>query len=191
MPPLEASPLPRRYRPAFTEKAFRRFALVTTVAGLALMAWGLNYIVMEGRFVPFILLFILGGVIASLSVFAEVRALTPEEQAALARREHARRRRSRRWEPSGEPEEGLRFTVTLYTREGCATCREAREYLEQWRDAYGFDVWEEDVDANATLKAQWSDWVPVGMVGDEELFRLSLDPATVEPRLARLARRRG
>lgn len=197
MPRLQASPLPDRWRPRFSERGFRWFAALTTLAGISLMAWGLNLLILESRFVPFLALFLAGGVLASLSVFAEVRPPTPEELAAAAARDEKRLRRARRWSgtEAAAPEEGgaedeAAFTVTFYTREGCAVCREARAQLDAWRERYGFDVWEEDVDANAALREQWSDWVPVGMVGEEELFRLSLDPATVEPRLAALARER-
>lgn len=86
------------------------------------------------------------------------------------------------------PEPG--FVVTLYTRAGCTLCEAARAFLVGKRQEYDFDVWEIDVDADAAAGARYSDWVPVAVVGEEELFRLAPDYVRLEGRLKTLADQR-
>ncbi|HVM45813.1 MAG TPA: glutaredoxin family protein [Candidatus Thermoplasmatota archaeon] len=85
------------------------------------------------------------------------------------------------------PEPG--FVVTLYTREGCSLCEAARAFLVGKKAEYDYDLWEVDVDQDAAA-ARHSDWVPVAVVGDEELFRLAPDYVRLEARLRELADRR-
>ncbi|HWG89288.1 MAG TPA: glutaredoxin family protein [Candidatus Thermoplasmatota archaeon] len=192
-PKLPRAERPARAKPKLSERRFKQFALVTTLLGLIVMAAGMNFLITEGAFLLFLILFVAGAALASASVFVEIRPPTPEEEAAAARRGR-RGRRSRARLPAPEEAAPLPpardpITVTLYTRKSCPACREARQILEGWRDQYGIEVWEEDVDASPDLQEQWSDWVPVGIAKGEELFRLSLVPEVVEPRLRDLVKR--
>lgn len=81
-----------------------------------------------------------------------------------------------------------RPTVVLYTRELCTLCDEARAVLAKLADEAGYAVWEEDVDRDPELAARWGDKVPAATLGDEVLFELRVDAATLRDRLA--ARRR-
>lgn len=83
------------------------------------------------------------------------------------------------------PEAG--FTITLYVREGCSLCDAARAFLVGKKAEYDYDLWEVDVDRDPAALARYSDWVPVAVVRDEELFRLSPDYPRLEARLRQLA----
>lgn len=141
-----------------SEKAFKRLSILTTLLGLVTMAAGLNQLVTHGRWLPFLALFALGGALASVTVWI-VR-------------------------PRDEPG----FVVELYVREGCTLCEEPAAWLAAKTREYGFDLWERDVDAEPALAAQYGNHVPVAVLdGKEELFRLSVDYAALERRLARRA----
>lgn len=86
------------------------------------------------------------------------------------------------------PEPG--FTVTLYTRQGCGLCEAAKAFLVGKKQEYDYDLWEVDVDADAEAGRRYSDFVPVAVVGKEELFRLAPDYPRLETRLRELADRR-
>lgn len=143
-------------RPRLRERDFKRVAFASTIAGLIVMAIGLQQLVAAGRWLASIPLLLAGGALALLSVLIEV-----------------------------EREPG--FVVTLYTREGCTLCDAARDYLVGKKAEYDYDVWEVDVERDADAGAKYSDWVPVAVVGDEELFRLAPGYARLEARLRALA----
>lgn len=86
------------------------------------------------------------------------------------------------------PEPG--FTVTLYTREGCSLCEAARDFLVGKKSEYDFDLWEVNVDKDPEAERLYSDYVPVAVVGKEELFRLAPDYPRLERRLRELADKR-
>jgi thioredoxin reductase (NADPH) len=138
------------------ERAFKRLAFATTIAGLALMAIGLQQGVLLGRWLVTLVLVVAGGALALVSVVVE---------------------------PT--PEAG--FTITLYSREACSLCDEARAFLVGKKAEYDYDLWEVDVDKDAAAGAKYSDWVPVATVGGEELFRLQADYPRLEARLRALA----
>ena len=93
-----------------------------------------------------------------------------------------------------------RFVVTLYGRQQCSLCDEARAFLLGLRDAYGYDVWEVDVDAvgEAEALANYGDFVPVAVLSadavakgeDAELFRFQADVVRTESRLRAVAERK-
>lgn len=63
-----------------------------------------------------------------------------------------------------------RMTVTLYTREHCCCCRSAREVLEEYRQAHGFDL--EEVDASdPAIVDRVGPTVPVIAVDGKVRFR--------------------
>jgi hypothetical protein len=82
------------------------------------------------------------------------------------------------------------FTVILYTREGCTLCEEARALLAEMETRYGFDVWEEDIDADAKLAHDYGDAVPIIEVDGHELARMPLDWARIESEFIRRVRAR-
>lgn len=86
------------------------------------------------------------------------------------------------------PEPG--FTVTLYTRQGCSLCEAAKAFLVGKKTEYDYDLWEVDVDADEEAGRRYSDFVPVAVVGKEELFRLAPDYPRLETRLRELADKR-
>lgn len=141
------------------ERQFKRVAFASTLGGLVVMAVGLQRLLTAGDWLGFLLLFLLGGALALLSVVIEL-----------------------------VPEPG--FVVTLYTREGCTLCEEAQAYLAGKKSEYDFDLWLIDVDRDEEARERYSDWVPVARVGDEEIFRLSIDYPRVEAKLRALADKR-
>ncbi len=62
--------------------------------------------------------------------------------------------------------------VLLYTRSGCHLCDEARRVLED----HGLDVESVDIDADAELRAQFDQCVPVVAVDGRIRFRGRVDP---------------
>lgn len=74
-------------------------------------------------------------------------------------------------------------TVVLYTREHCGLCEEAAILLRQVAAETGHHVWEEDVDRDPALAAKYGDRVPVGVLGDEELFEFKVDVERLRARL--------
>lgn len=139
-------------------KAFKRLSVASTLAGLLVMAAGLNELVTHARFPSFLALFAAGGVLASVTVLF-VR-----------------------------PREEPRFVVELFVRAGCSLCEEPALWLAEKSREYGFTVWERDVDEDAGLATKYGDFVPVAVLdGREELFRLSADYEALERRFRRLA----
>ncbi|HVQ92006.1 MAG TPA: glutaredoxin family protein [Mycobacteriales bacterium] len=51
--------------------------------------------------------------------------------------------------------------ITLLTRAGCHLCDDARAVLHRVAAEVGTPVREQDVDADAQLRARYGDWVPV------------------------------
>lgn len=75
--------------------------------------------------------------------------------------------------------------VTLYTREGCHLCQEARETVDRVCAELGERYEEVDVDTDAALRERFTDEVPVTFVDgrqhdfwrvDEERLRRALGP---------------
>lgn len=92
----------------------------------------------------------------------------------------ARARRAPVPPPSSPPR-----TVVLYTREHCSLCVEAAAVLGKIAGEHGYAVWEEDVDKDPALAARYGDRVPVGVLGDEELFEFKVDVERLRARLGR------
>ncbi|HUR69851.1 MAG TPA: glutaredoxin family protein [Candidatus Thermoplasmatota archaeon] len=137
------------------ERQFKRVAFATTLAGIVLIAVGLQQLLVAHRVFAFLAFAAVGTAIALSSAYLEI-----------------------------VPEAG--FVVTLYSREGCSLCDAARAFLVGKKSEYDYDVWEVDVDRDASA-AHYSDFVPVAAVGDEELFRLAPDYVRLEARLRALA----
>lgn len=74
--------------------------------------------------------------------------------------------------------------LTLYTRANCSLCEKMKAELAPLLAAYGARLAEVDVDADAELRARYSDDVPVLLLGREEVARHRLDAEALRRALA-------
>jgi glutaredoxin len=70
--------------------------------------------------------------------------------------------------PADPADHSADHQVTLITRAGCHLCEEAEQTLRRLSDELGFALDEQDVDASAELRAEFSDRVPVILVDGRE-----------------------
>lgn len=76
-------------------------------------------------------------------------------------------------------------TVTLYGREGCHLCAEARErLLELRRGGLGFELREVDIDGDERLHRELLERIPVVEVDGDRVSELVPDYDAIEARLA-------
>ncbi len=68
----------------------------------------------------------------------------------------------------------MRHTVTLYTRQGCCLCEQAREVLRSARRRADFDFEVVDIDADTELHRLYTDLVPVVAIDGVKAFQYSL-----------------
>lgn len=73
--------------------------------------------------------------------------------------------------------------VTLYGREDCCLCAEAREILERVRRRRGFELRERDIDHDEALQRAYLERIPVVTIDGVEAFELFIDEAELERRL--------
>ncbi|HEX3977829.1 MAG TPA: glutaredoxin family protein [Solirubrobacteraceae bacterium] len=76
--------------------------------------------------------------------------------------------------------------VTLYGRDGCCLCDEAREVLERVRARRPFALVERDIDADEALLRAYLERIPVVAVDGVEVFELFVDESELERRLTDL-----
>jgi glutaredoxin len=74
--------------------------------------------------------------------------------------------------------------VTLYGREGCCLCDDARAVLERVRADRPFDLSEVDIDGDDALLRAYLERIPVVTIGGAEAFELFVDEAQLRQRLA-------
>ncbi len=74
-------------------------------------------------------------------------------------------------------------TVTLYGREGCHLCDDAREGLEALRARVPFCLQEVDIETEDALHRRYLERIPVIALDGEELYDYFLDAADLEARL--------
>jgi glutaredoxin len=74
-------------------------------------------------------------------------------------------------------------TVTLYGRDGCHLCEDARVTLERMRLERPFELREVDIEADAELHARYLERIPVIALDGEELFDYYVDEAQLAARL--------
>jgi glutaredoxin len=67
--------------------------------------------------------------------------------------------------------------VTFVTRDGCTLCEEALPVVRRVAGRAGAELVVADVDADPTLKEQWSDHVPVVLLDGVEHSRWWVDQA--------------
>lgn len=77
--------------------------------------------------------------------------------------------------------------VTLYTRQGCCLCDDAKRVLAEARRRAEFDYRELDIDGDPELKRLHNDDVPVVAINGTKAFKYRL---TLEEFLKKLAARR-
>lgn len=65
--------------------------------------------------------------------------------------------------------------VTLYGREGCHLCDEARDVLEALRARAAFELEEVDIESDPALHARYLERIPVVAVDGEELSDFFVD----------------
>lgn len=65
--------------------------------------------------------------------------------------------------------------VTLYTRQGCCLCDQAKEQLARARRRAPFDLQEIDIDADPSLRRLYNDEVPVIAINGKKAFKYRLD----------------
>jgi hypothetical protein len=65
--------------------------------------------------------------------------------------------------------------VTLYTRAGCCLCDEARKVLLSAARRARFRLEEIDIDADAALRAQYNEEIPLIAINGAKVFQYSVD----------------
>jgi glutaredoxin len=75
--------------------------------------------------------------------------------------------------------------ITLLTRAGCHLCDDARTVLHRVAAEVGTPVQEQDVDADAGLRAQYGDWVPVILIDGKDHGYYRVEEARLRAALAR------
>jgi glutaredoxin len=76
-----------------------------------------------------------------------------------------------------------RVVVTLYTREGCQLCDEAKAAMLPVVTRAGAEFREIDIDDDAELRAMYNDSVPVIFVGADFFARYRVDAKKFEKAL--------
>ena len=74
--------------------------------------------------------------------------------------------------------------VTLYTRQGCHLCDDAKQVLAEARRRTGFDYQEVDIDGDPELRRQYNDEVPVIAINGAKAFKYRVDLKDLLRRLA-------
>ena len=75
-------------------------------------------------------------------------------------------------------------TVTLYGRDGCHLCDDARAALERVRATHPFTLEEVDIDADEELFKRYLERIPVIALDGEELFDFFVDERALRERLS-------
>jgi glutaredoxin len=73
--------------------------------------------------------------------------------------------------------------VTVYSRPGCHLCVEAVELLGRLAPELGFELREQDIDADEALQRAYFERIPVVAVDGEEVWDYFLCEALVRERL--------
>ena len=74
--------------------------------------------------------------------------------------------------------------VILYTRHNCGLCEEAAADLRQIQRDLGFTLLEHDIDADAALRGQYDDRVPVIVIDGRVIAESPIQPAMLREQLA-------
>jgi glutaredoxin len=74
--------------------------------------------------------------------------------------------------------------VTLYSKQECPLCDEARAALGRVRASRPFQLEEVDIEQDPKLQSRYGERVPVVALDGEELFDFVVDEQSLEQRLA-------
>ena len=74
--------------------------------------------------------------------------------------------------------------VTLYTRQGCCLCDDAKQVLHEARRRAVFEYQEIDIDSDAELRSKYNDEVPVIAIDGAKAFKYRVDLKDLLRRLA-------
>jgi glutaredoxin len=77
-------------------------------------------------------------------------------------------------------------TVTLFSREGCCLCDDARAVLERVQKRLEFVLEERDIEADEHLLRAYLERIPVVAINGVEAFELFVDEAELERSLCRV-----
>jgi glutaredoxin len=77
--------------------------------------------------------------------------------------------------------------LTLYTRQGCCLCDDAKQVIAEARRKAAFDYQEIDIDGDAELRRKYNDEVPVIAIDGAKAFKYRVE---LKDLLRRLAARR-
>ena len=78
----------------------------------------------------------------------------------------------------------MKPVVTLYTRQGCCLCDDAKRILMEARRRAEFDYQEYDIDRDPELRRMYNDEVPVIAIDGVKAFQYHLDLQAFLKRLA-------
>ncbi|HYL47342.1 MAG TPA: glutaredoxin family protein [Candidatus Limnocylindrales bacterium] len=70
-------------------------------------------------------------------------------------------------------------TITIYTREGCHLCEEAKSIILPLLSKYGATLREVDIDDDRTLLDRYTNDVPVVFLGAHKIAEHRVDPASL------------
>lgn len=73
--------------------------------------------------------------------------------------------------------------ITLYTREGCHLCDEAKAIIAPMLSQFGAKLREVDIDDDPVLRDRYTDDVPVIFVGSQFFAKHRVDPALLRRKL--------
>lgn len=65
--------------------------------------------------------------------------------------------------------------LTLYMRRGCHLCEDMQQQIGELLEPGSFSLDAIDIDADAQLRAQYNEWVPVLKTGEHEICHHFLD----------------
>jgi glutaredoxin len=74
--------------------------------------------------------------------------------------------------------------VTLYTRQGCCLCEDAKRVLESVRQRACFDLDVVDIDGDADLRRTYNDEVPVIAINGSKAFKYRVTEQELLKKLA-------
>ena len=83
---------------------------------------------------------------------------------------------------------GRSAVVTLYGKEDCHLCEDARAVVERVRADHPFELVERDITTDDSLHRAYLERIPVVVIDGEEVFELFVDEAELRRRLARVDR---
>jgi glutaredoxin len=78
----------------------------------------------------------------------------------------------------------MKPVVTLYTREGCHLCDDAKCVLMEAQRRAEFDCQEQDIDTDPELRRLYNEEVPVIAINGAKAFKYHVDLATFLKKLA-------